>query len=61
VLSWLGVVWDLRVPPRAVVRGEHRLGRLVIDKVAWQLAASFPVNHIANQVLEALARAPGWA
>ncbi len=60
-LSWLGIVWDLHVPPRAVVRGEHRLGRLVIDKVAWQLAASFPVNHIASQVIEALARAPGWA
>ena len=60
VLSWLGIVWDLHVPPKAVVRGEHRLGQLVIDKVASQLAVSFPVNLIANQVLEALARAPGW-
>jgi stearoyl-CoA desaturase (delta-9 desaturase) len=59
-LSWVGLVWDLHVPPKAVIRGEHRLGRLVIDKVACQLAASFPVNHIANQVHEALARAPGW-
>jgi hypothetical protein len=40
--------------------GQHRLGRHVIDKVAGQLAASFPVNHIATQALEALARAPGW-
>jgi stearoyl-CoA desaturase (Delta-9 desaturase) len=61
VLSWLGIVWDLHVPPKAVVRGEHRLGQLVIDKVASQLAVSFPVNLIANQVLEALARAPGWS
>ena len=61
VLSWLGIVWDLHVPPKAVIRGEHRLGRLVIDKVACQLAASFPVNHIASQVHDALARAPGWA
>jgi stearoyl-CoA desaturase (delta-9 desaturase) len=59
-LSWLGIVWDLRVPPKAVVRGEHRLGQLVIDKVAGQLAVSFPVNLIANQVLEALARRPSW-
>jgi stearoyl-CoA desaturase (delta-9 desaturase) len=59
-LSWLGIVWDLHVPPKAVVRGEHRLGQLVIDKVAAQLAVSFPVNLIASQVLEALARAPGW-
>ena len=61
VLSWLRIVWDLQLPPPAMVRGEQRLGRLVIDKVAGRLAASFPVSHIATQVLEALARAPGWA
>ena len=60
VLSWLRIVWDLHLPPPAVVKGEHRLGRSVIDKVAVQLAASFPVNQIAHQVHEALARAPGW-
>ena len=61
VLSWLGLVWDLHLPPQAVIKGEHRLGRLVIDKVAGQLAASFPINQIAHQVHEALARAPGWS
>lgn len=59
-LSWLGLVWDLHVPPKAVVRGEQRLGQVVIDKVAGQLAGSFPVNLIAGQVLEALAHSPGW-
>jgi stearoyl-CoA desaturase (delta-9 desaturase) len=59
-LSWLGLVWDLRVPPKVVVRGENKLAQLVIDKVASQLAVSFPVNHIANQALEALARTPRW-
>ncbi len=60
LLSWLRIVWDLHVPPRALVRGEYRLGQRVIDKVAGQLAASFPVNQIATQVLEALVRTPGW-
>lgn len=60
-LAWLGLVWDLHLPPQAVIDGEHRLGRQVIDKVAAQLAASFPINQIAHQVHEALARAPGWA
>ena len=59
-LSWVGLVWDLHAPPKPVVLGEQRLGRSVIDKVACQIAASFPVNQIAGQVLEALARAPGW-
>jgi stearoyl-CoA desaturase (delta-9 desaturase) len=61
VLARLRIVWDLRAPPRALMRGEQRLGQQVIDKVAGQLAAAFPVNHIATQALEALAGAPGWA
>jgi stearoyl-CoA desaturase (delta-9 desaturase) len=59
-LSWVGLVWDLHVPPKAVIRGEQKLGTLVIDKVACQLAASFPVKSIASQVLETLAHTPGW-
>jgi stearoyl-CoA desaturase (Delta-9 desaturase) len=61
VLSWAGFVWDLHVPPKAVIRGDHKLGRQVIDKVAGQIAASFPINQIANQVYEALAHTPRWA
>jgi len=61
LLSRLGIVWDLHLPPQAVIRCEHRLGRLVIDKVASQLAASFPINQIASDVHDALARAQGWA
>ena len=54
VLSWVGFVWDLHVPPKAVIRGDHKLGRQVIDKVAGQIAASFPINQIANQVLRGI-------
>jgi stearoyl-CoA desaturase (delta-9 desaturase) len=60
-LAWLGIIWDLHLPPRALIEGEQRLGRLVIDTVAGQLAASFPINQIAHEVHESLARAPGWA
>lgn len=60
-LAWFGLIWDLHMPPRAVVMGEQRLGRNVINKAARQLAASFPINSIAAQVQEALSRAPGWA
>jgi stearoyl-CoA desaturase (delta-9 desaturase) len=61
VLSWFGLVWDLHVPPEALMRGEHKLGRRVINKVAGQLAASYPIDHVASQAFEALARAPGWS
>ena len=60
-LSCFGHVWDLRVPRKAVVRREHKLGRRVIDKAGCQLAASFPINAITYQALETLARAPNGA
>jgi stearoyl-CoA desaturase (delta-9 desaturase) len=60
VLSWFGLVWDLHVPPKTMVRGEHRLGRRVINKVAGQLAAAYRIDRVASQALEALAAAPGW-
>jgi stearoyl-CoA desaturase (Delta-9 desaturase) len=60
-LSWLGIVWDLQSPPEAVVRGEHRLGRKVIEKVARQLAVGWPVEGIAAQSHEALAETPVWS
>jgi stearoyl-CoA desaturase (delta-9 desaturase) len=52
VLSWLGLVWDLHVPPEAVLRGEHRLGRRVINKVADRLASSFLLELAAGQALK---------
>jgi stearoyl-CoA desaturase (delta-9 desaturase) len=59
-LSWLGVIWELHMPPKAVLSSEHRLGQTVVEKVSHQLAVSFPVDQIADQVLRALASAPGW-
>ena len=57
-LSWIGLVWDLRAPPEAIVHGERRLGRKVIEKVAHDLAASFSAEAIAGQVKEAWAQRP---
>ena len=60
VLSWFGIVWDLQTPPPTVVRGEQRLGRKVIEKVARQLAGAFPIERIAAQAHET-AQVPTWA
>ncbi|WP_459626533.1 acyl-CoA desaturase [Bradyrhizobium diazoefficiens] len=46
-LSWLGIVWDLKLPPRQVLRNEHRLGSRVVKQAAEQLAARFDPEHIA--------------
>lgn len=60
VLSWFGIVWDLKSPPDTVVRGEQRLGRKVVEKVARQLAGGFPVERIAAQTYETLVQMPTW-
>jgi len=53
-LSWIGVVWDLRMPPKQVVQNEHGLGASVINRAAEQLAAHFNSERIANSIAAAL-------
>jgi len=53
VLSWFGIVWDLRAPPEEVVRNERRLGRKVVEKVAHQVAVSCNPEAIARQLKDA--------
>jgi stearoyl-CoA desaturase (delta-9 desaturase) len=54
LLSFIGVVWDLKSPPQAVVRNEHGLGSRVIGRAATQLAESFNADRIAAAVSSAL-------
>jgi stearoyl-CoA desaturase (Delta-9 desaturase) len=54
VLSWTGLVWDLKLPPETIVRNEHRLGSRVIERAAAQLAASFNSERIASSIAAAL-------
>jgi stearoyl-CoA desaturase (delta-9 desaturase) len=46
-LSWLGIVWDLKMPPEQVLRNEQRLGSRVLRRTAEQLAGRFNPEHIA--------------
>jgi stearoyl-CoA desaturase (Delta-9 desaturase) len=61
VMSWMRLVWDLGEPPAEVVRNERMLGRAVVEKVARQLAASFPVERLAASARESWAEMPWWA
>lgn len=49
LLSWTGLVWDLRSPPEDVLEGERRLSRKAIEKVAYQIASTFSADRIAEQ------------
>jgi len=57
LLSWTGLVWDLKRPPEAVLRNEQRLGSRVIERAARQLAASFNSDGIARTMATALEKA----
>jgi len=49
-LSWVGLVWDLRSPPEAVVENKRPVGRKALERVAHELASTFPAEQIAAQV-----------
>ncbi|HLI67203.1 MAG TPA: fatty acid desaturase [Caulobacteraceae bacterium] len=53
-LSRIGVVWDLKLPPERLLRGEHRVGARVIERAAEQLAARFNPEPIARAIAQAL-------
>jgi stearoyl-CoA desaturase (delta-9 desaturase) len=53
-LSRVGVVWDLKTPPRPVIRNEHRLSGRVMDRAGEQLAACFDPESIARAIMDSL-------
>jgi stearoyl-CoA desaturase (delta-9 desaturase) len=53
ILSWLRLVWDLRAPPPAIVRGDRPVGRKVLERVAQELAGSFSIEKISASVRHA--------
>ena len=55
-LSWARLVWNLKTPPREVLRNEQRLGARVINRAAAQLAGSFNSDWIAVAITSALER-----
>ncbi len=59
VLSWTGIVWDLRVPPASVVAGEERLGRRIVEQVAREIADTFPTETLAQELQVAWNQRPG--
>jgi stearoyl-CoA desaturase (delta-9 desaturase) len=53
-LSWVGIVWDLKMPPQRVLSNEQRLGSRVIARAAEELAAQFNSERIALTITSAL-------
>jgi len=49
-LCALGIIWDLKTPPKLVLQNEHRLGSSVISKTAEKLARTFDAARIAQTI-----------
>lgn len=52
-LASVRLVWDLRAPPAAIIRGDRPVGRKVVEKVAGELVAAFNVEGISASVRDA--------
>ena len=50
VLSWFGLVWDLRQPPETILANEKAPTQKMIDKCAIYIADGFPVDRIAANI-----------
>jgi stearoyl-CoA desaturase (delta-9 desaturase) len=50
LLEKLGLIWDLRVPPKSVLTGEKAPSSAIVDKVAAHIASGVNVEAIAERV-----------
>jgi len=57
VLSWFGIVWNMKSPPEQVLRNEQPLGARVINRAARELAGRFDAQTLAHAISSALRRA----
>jgi stearoyl-CoA desaturase (delta-9 desaturase) len=44
LLSFVGIVWDLRPPPRELVKGRQEVGPAILEKAAAQLVREFALK-----------------
>jgi stearoyl-CoA desaturase (Delta-9 desaturase) len=56
MLSWTGLVWNLKRPTPEVVENRHRLGGRVIRKAALEVAESFNAERIAAAIAGGIGR-----
>jgi stearoyl-CoA desaturase (Delta-9 desaturase) len=54
LLSWFGIVWNLKSPPAQFLVNEQRLGSRVIQRAAAQLVEQFNAERIATSILAAV-------
>ncbi len=57
-LSKLGIVSQMKSPPDAVLRNEHKLGARVVNKAAADVVATFNIEQIAASLSLAIANLP---
>jgi stearoyl-CoA desaturase (delta-9 desaturase) len=59
LLAFAGLIWNLKAPPPALLRNQHRLGTRVIERAARRLVDTFDPDAVARAIRSALG--PGLA
>jgi stearoyl-CoA desaturase (Delta-9 desaturase) len=59
-LSKIGIVWDLKAPPAAVLANQHILPPRVIERSAERLVATFSIEALAQKAQSAFAATPSF-
>ncbi|MGD9739054.1 MAG: acyl-CoA desaturase [Bauldia sp.] len=54
-LSFVGIVWDLKMPPEAVLKNEQKLGSRTIERAAAEVVSTFDLDHIVKTIKAAVA------
>jgi stearoyl-CoA desaturase (Delta-9 desaturase) len=57
LLSLVGLIWKLKLPPAAVLENRHRVGTRIIQRAAAQVAESFNAEGIAGVIAATLGKA----
>jgi len=50
VLSWFGIVWDLKQPPERILKGDRQLPAHLLDRLGMLVAQRFPADEIIARV-----------
>ena len=59
MMSWTGLIWDIREPPKEVVENARPLGRKTLENVAVQVAATVPVRRLVEDLKTRWEEMPG--
>ena len=57
-LSWFGLTWDIKTPPKSVLENTKQPSSTIIDKTAGHIASGFSVDTLVERVRDSWKNSP---